>query len=112
MPIQKADYSTINFDDMAASIGLKPKHIPRLIESFVNETSSIMDVLLDSIQKKDFEKIKQTAHSIKGSAGNLKFNEIYEMSKEMELAAMESDGDFEYKLYFDSIKSIIKTIPN
>jgi len=110
MSIQNADYSVINFDEMAEAIGLKPKHMPMLIGSFLEESVGIMDSLNSAINSNDFAAIKTHAHSIKGSAGNLKFNEIYEMAKEMEAKAEQSDESFDYSAYFEAIKSAIATI--
>ena len=112
MPILTADYSGLNHEEMAASIGLKPKHIPMLLGSFLEESQSILKSLSVAVEAKDFATIKANAHSIKGSAGNLKFTEIYEMTKEMELSASASDTDFEYSAYLEAVKSCIKTIPN
>ena len=112
MPIQNTNYSNLNFDEMAAAIGLKPKHIPMLIGSFLEESANIIDALEAAIDSDDFTAIKKNAHSIKGSAGNLRFTEIYEMSKKMELSASDSDKDFDYKGYIKAIKSAIETIPN
>ena len=112
MSIKNADYSTINFDEMAASIGLKAKHIPMLIGSFVGEAAEILSALQMAISHNDYKGIQRSAHSIKGSAGNLKFNEVYAMAKEMELNAEKENSNFEYKLYFDAMKAAIATIPN
>ncbi len=111
MPILKPDYKDLNFEEMAVAIGLKPKHIPMLIGSFLEESLLIMDALSDAIEQNDFPNIRTNAHSIKGSAGNLKFNDIYAMAKEMEFAAADEDSSFEYKAYFEAIKSAIDTIP-
>ena len=110
MPILNADYSNLNHEDMAGEIGLKSKHIPMLIDSFINESDSIMQQLKDAIDVQDFANIKMHSHSIKGSAGNLKFNEVYEMAKEMEFAATDSNADFDYTTYFDAISAAINTI--
>ena len=112
MPIQNADYSDLNYDDMAAAIGLKVKHMPMLTGSFVEESTEIIKSLSDAINSNDFKTIKANAHSIKGSAGNLKFNEVYEMAKEMEHSAEQSDTSFEYNAYLEAIKTAINTIPN
>ncbi|MCD4667627.1 MAG: Hpt domain-containing protein [Sulfurimonas sp.] len=112
MPIQNADYSNINLDEMAVAIGLKAKHMPMLIGSFLDESVSIMQSLSDAIGSNDFANIKIYAHSIKGSAGNLKFTEIYEMTKEMEFSASNSDASFDYKAYLEAVKLAIATIPN
>ena len=112
MSILNADYSSLNFDEMAASIGLKAKHIPMLVGSFLDESNSIMNSLQDAVDANDFEAIKSHAHSIKGSAGNLKFNEVYEMAREMELSAGASKSDFNYSEYLKAIKEAIATIPS
>ena len=112
MPIQNADYSNINFDEMAASIGLKAKHIPMLIGSFLEETPAALISLHKAVENRDFAAIQAQAHFLKGSAGNLRFNEVYEMSKEIEFAAESSKEDFDYEGYFNAIKSAVETIPN
>jgi len=112
MPVLNADYSTLNFDEMAAQIGLKEKHIPILIGSFLGEAGEIMPALKDAIDTKNFIEIQSKAHSIKGSAGNLRFIEIYEMTKEIELNAKDKNENFDYNGYFEAIKVAIATIPN
>ncbi len=112
MAILSADYTNINHEEMAAAIGLKPKHIPMLVGSFLEESGEILDALEAAIASSDYEGIKAHAHAIKGSAGNLRFNEVYEMAKEVEFAGMESASDFDYDAYFVAIKSAVATIPN
>jgi len=111
MPILNPDYSSLNYEEISAAIGLKVKHMPMLIGSFLEESETIMGSLSDAIDAKNYADIKSHAHSIKGSAGNLKFNEIYEMAKEIELSATATDENFDYKAYFDAIKEAISTIP-
>ena len=110
MAILNPDYSSLNHEEMAAAIGLKAKHIPMLLGSFLEESIVILQNLEIAIKDNNYESIKLYAHSIKGSAGNLKFNEIYEISKEVELAASNSDVNFDYNLYFKAIKGAIETI--
>ena len=112
MSILNADYSNINQEEMAIAIGLKAKHIPMLIGSFLEESVSILDALKDSIDAKDYEQIKSNAHAIKGSAGNLRFDEVYEMAKEMELSASSKNEELDYGAYLEAIKGAISTIPN
>ena len=110
MPIKNPNYANINQEEMAASIGLKAKHIPLLVGSFLDESKGILERLQSAIKAKEFAAIKTSAHSIKGSAGNLRFKEVYEMAKEMESAGEKSDASFEYQAYFDAIKKAIRTI--
>jgi HPt (histidine-containing phosphotransfer) domain-containing protein len=110
MPITNPDYSNLNYEEMAKEIGLKPKHMPMLIGSFLDESAPILETLSTAIASNDYATIKTASHSIKGSAGNLRFNEIYEMSKEMEHAGADSDTTFEYNNYLEAIKKAIATI--
>ena len=112
MLVENLDYSEINFDEMAASIGLKPKHVPMLIGVFLEESETILSNLASAVESRDYPAIKLHAHSIKGSAGNLKFNELYEMAKEMEFAAAEENEAFEYSRYLQAVQNGIKTVPN
>ncbi len=110
MPILKADYSSLSHDAMASSIGLNVKHIPILIESFIQESNGAIAKLQEAIDTKDFNTIHKEAHFIKGSAGNLQFQEVYEMCKEMEQEATHSNAAFDYDGYFKAIKEAIATI--
>lgn len=110
MPILKADYSSLNHDEMANSIGLNVKHIPILIDSFVQESNVAIIKLQDAIEAKNYDDIHKQTHFIKGSAGNLKFNEIYEMCQEMELEASKANDSFDYNSYFTAISEALSTI--
>jgi len=110
MPITNPDYSNLNYDELAAAIGLKAKHIPLLVASFLEEANPLLETIKNAIENSDYKAIQTAAHSIKGSSGNLRFNEIYEMSKEMEHSAAANDASFDYKNYFDAIFKAISTI--
>jgi len=110
MPILTADYANINYEEMAKAIGLKPKHMPMLIESFLEESAPVLEALGEAISSNDLSSIASHAHAIKGSAGNLRFNEIYEMTKEMESAAKSSDASFAYEEYLQALKQAVSTI--
>lgn len=104
------DYSNLNFEEMAASIGLKPKHIPVLVMSFTEESKTIMQELRKAIDEKNYPEIQHHAHSIKGSAGNLKFTELYDMAKEMEFAGKDANADFAYDEAYAAIEAGINSI--
>jgi len=112
MAILSVNYENMNHEEMAAAIGLKPKHIPMLVGSFLEESVDILETLSKAIESKDYEAIKASAHAIKGSAGNLRFNEVYEMSKEVEFAGTDANESFDYDGYLTAIKAAVATIPN
>ena len=110
MAITTPNYSNLNLDEMAASIGLKPKHMPILIMSFLEESNPILETLSGAVASNDYATIRTSAHSIKGSAGNLRFTEVYDMAKELENAGGNSDTGFDYTGYLEAIKNAVATI--
>jgi len=103
--ITAPDYSSLDAEAIAAAIGLKSKHIPRLVASFVEESTMIMGKLEEAIAARHYDEIAEYAHSLKGSSGNLRLNELYELAKSMELAAKEASSDFAYEEVFAAIKA-------
>jgi len=110
MPITNPDYNNLNHEEMAKAIGLKVKHMPILIESFLEESAPILTNLRAAVASNDYATIRSTAHSIKGSAGNLRFSELAEMAKELEHAGEKSDALFDYDSYLEAIQKAIGTI--
>jgi HPt (histidine-containing phosphotransfer) domain-containing protein len=110
MPITNPDYTNIDHEEMAKAIGLKVKHMPMLIGSFLGESTPILETIDSQIREEDYTGIRSSAHSIKGSAGNLRFTELSDMAREMEHAATAEDSSFEYKAYLDAMKAAIETI--
>ena len=104
------NYANIDAEKMAANIGLKPKHVPILVGSFLEESQTILADLKKAIESMSFNDIEHHAHSIKGSSGNLKFDALYEMAKEMEFAAKEQKGDYPYAEVCEVIEKGIATI--
>ena len=110
MAILSADYSSLDYEEMAKAIGLKPKHVPMLLASFMEEAQPILTALESSIDAKDYANIASSSHAIKGSAGNLRLNEVYEMAKEMEFSAKANEVDFDYKAHLEAVKTILETL--
>jgi len=110
MPLTNPDYSVLNHEEMAKAIGLKAKHIPMLVGSFLEESAPILENLENAVNSNNYKDIQSFAHSIKGSAGNLRFLELSDMAKEMEHAGAAEDAAFEYNKYLEALKAAIGTI--
>ncbi len=108
--VELPSYANISAEEMASKIGLNAKHIPILVQSFVEESQGIMQQLEAAIESKNYSEIGNLAHSIKGSSGNLKFDEMYELAKEMELSAKAAKEDYYYADACQSIKTAINSI--
>jgi len=54
----------------------------RLLQSFAR--NAFCDQLIDAINGGDMELVRQKAHSLKGVAGNMYMNELFELSRSIE----------------------------
>ena len=87
-------------------------------QTFIEESDEGLDVLesgllaLDSGSADDevIHAVFRAAHSIKGSSGNLKFNEMYELSRDLELSAKEQNADYPYEEAAQSLQKAIDSI--
>jgi len=95
---------------IASILGIPEKHIPLLVNAFLDESGSIFERLFAAIESSDFEQITLHAHSIKGSAANLRLEEVSELAKEIEFAGKESNAGFDYKGSATQLKSLVDSI--
>jgi len=108
--VSQLDLSGIDYEELAAKMGIKPKHIHRLMESFISESTTSLRTLKEAIARNDYKQIEQCAHFLKGSAGNMQFNDLYEMARLIELSAIANEDDFAYEEYYIAIKKGLETI--
>jgi CheY-like chemotaxis protein len=104
------DPEMIDYEVLAAQTGVKSKHIPRLIQSFITEAMQMCDHYEEAIVAKNYGEIAHCAHSIKGSAGNMQFTEVYEIAKHVERRMQMQDEAFAYAQYLKSIREGIAAI--
>lgn len=108
--LEKTDQYAVNYEELAEKMGIKIKHIPRLMNSFMDESKEIMEKLEDAIEYKYYEQIEKYAHSLKGSSGNMHFLDLSELCRMMECAAREEDVTFDYIEYRDKIADELSKI--
>jgi len=105
------DYSTLEKATLSKAIGLKEEHIPILVNSYIDESKSILQNLKAAISSNDYSNIALYAHSLKGSSGNLHLDGLLEQCKAMELAAKATDEHYGYMNAYNQIESSIATLP-
>jgi len=71
-------------------LGLEENEFLEIVELFLETAETDITHLKQAIASGDMKTITEAAHSLKGSAGNLGFTEIYRLSKEIETAAREN----------------------
>jgi HPt (histidine-containing phosphotransfer) domain-containing protein len=100
----------VDITNIASILGIPEKHIPLLVNAFLDEATSIFEQLFTAIEQNDFENITLHAHSIKGSAANLRLEEISELAKSIEFAGKANDTTFDYKGSATQLKSLVDSI--
>ena len=78
-------------DLIKGDLGIENEDAKDLLSDFGTELSNQIQDLVTSIMKNDLDLSAEIAHSIKGAAGNLRINKIYDISKEIEVCAKEHD---------------------
>lgn len=113
--VNTQDSEMIDYEVLAAQMGVKSKHIPRLIQSFIAESTLVCEKLKEAIVAENYNEIAQCAHSIKGSAGNMQFTDVFESAKLMEHSAQTQNKSFAYvqslELILEGIASISRKLP-
>ncbi|MBW1853785.1 MAG: Hpt domain-containing protein [Deltaproteobacteria bacterium] len=79
----------MDFSEYAENLGIDTDDFMELTELFIDTSYYDLDKLLAAIDQEDFQAAVKAAHSIKGAAGNLGFNGIYEKVKTIEMDARE-----------------------
>ncbi|WP_300669803.1 Hpt domain-containing protein [Desulfoluna sp.] len=74
-------------------LGLEESEFLEIVELFLETADIDIDRLKQAIISGDRQTLTEAAHSLKGSAGNLGFTEIYRLSKEIEAAVRENTLD-------------------
>lgn len=73
--------------------------LPKLVDSFGTDTRTTLVQLRDAVSSHDTKAIHQSAHTVTGVSGALGAVRLYELCKEVKIAADENQGvDFHQKL--------------
>jgi len=74
----------MSFKEQADNLGLEEDEFEELVVIFVETSNVSLDELRTAIDKGDVEQAAASSHSIKGAAGNMGFQKIFEAAKEIE----------------------------
>ena len=72
------------FTELAKKLGLEEDEYIELVELFIKTCMSDTEKLHEAIEQDNIEESVKSAHTIKGSSGNMGFAEIYEIAKGIE----------------------------
>ena len=74
----------MRISEMAANIGLEVEEFNEIFEIYMETTATDLLALKDALDANDAEEVHRKAHSMKGSSGNLGFNELFELAREID----------------------------
>ncbi|EKD27173.1 MAG: CheY-like protein receiver [uncultured bacterium] len=92
-------------------LGLDSGEYVEILKTFIKNTENKIDIINNSINNKEKDKLIRLAHSIKGSAANINFLEIANMASNLEKEAFAEEYG-KCRLTFEEIVNSIKTIGN
>ena len=75
---------------LAKNVGLEVEDFYEIFEIYMNTTASDLEGLKTALENGDAQGVRERAHSIKGASGNLGFNELYYLAKEIDELAREA----------------------
>ena len=93
---------------IAEQLGFSHKDIDMLLTMFHDNANSSLEEMHKMIEKQDMKGIVDTAHAISGSAGTLKLDEIYELAKNIEMAAKLKQS-IDYHVHYKRLKTLLDT---
>jgi len=77
----------MNVKELSENLGLEEDEFLDLVELFVETSASNLTDLAKALETGNAEEVVKASHSLKGAAGNLGFQEIYERAKFIETNA-------------------------
>lgn len=83
--------------------------VEMLVEVFIESAEESLKVLKNAIDSSDYNNIFQSAHAIKGSAGNLTLHEIEDLAKTIEHEARESN-EIDYKTAHNQLNLLVQNL--
>lgn len=83
----------MDFQDLASRLGIDDEDFMELVELFVTTTRSDIEKIKKGVSEADSDQVAAASHSVKGAAGNLGFDEMFELAKNMEQQARTGNLD-------------------
>ncbi len=108
----------MDFKELGANLGLEEDEFLELVELFLSSAASDIDKLKKACEDKDVNQVADSAHSLKGSSGNLGFTEFSAIAKAIEDGARKNNIDeldttlIELKKQLTHISDCLKNNPN
>ena len=100
----------LDVESLKKDLMLNEDELTLLLSLFIKKMQKILPELLEAIEAKEYKKIGLLAHSIKGSSGNFRIEELQKSASEMESMAKSQNSEYNYKEVYIKIKEKIERI--
>ncbi len=100
----------LDADQLMKELMLTRDELVMLLDLFLKKMQKILPDLSQAIDELDYKNIALLSHSIKGSSGNFRIENLQKASSEMENMAKEQNSSFDYALEFERIVKQIESI--
>ena len=97
----------VNRDQLAEQLGFSRSDIDMLLTIFCKNAASSLLEMQQMIDENNMQGIADAAHAIKGSAGNLKLDEIYKLAMHIETNAKNSENS-DYRVSYQQLKTLLE----
>ena len=94
----------MDFNDLALRLGIDEEEFKELVELFITTTRSDIKKIKNGVLDHNPVDAAAASHSIKGAAGNLGFDDIFCLARDMEMQAKKGS--------LDGFNSYIKDLEN
>lgn len=106
----KCNIEGLDCEKLTQELMLSSDELKMLVELFIIKMQKQIPELQNAIKLRDYKKIALVAHSIKGSSGNFRLEEIQEESSKMENMAKSKESKYKYEIAFEKIKDRVAKI--
>jgi PAS domain S-box-containing protein len=110
IPIENNIIKGLDYNLLSQELMLNQDEILMLVKLFIKKMKKQLPKLQEAIKKKDYENIALISHSIKGSSGNFRMEDLQNITSEMEQKAKAKDDSFDYAATYQNVSQIVGSI--
>ena len=100
----------LDVEKLTKELMLTSDELRMLLTLFIKKMQTTLPELYEAIKNRKYRKIALKAHSIKGSSGNFRIEELLKNAAEMEQMAKHENHEYDYKAVFEKIQKKIESI--
>lgn len=99
----------MDFKELGSRLGIDEEDFLELVELFVTTSLGDIDKIKVGFERNNAADAAAASHSIKGAAGNLGFDSIFELAKSMEMQAKQGSLD-NFDSYIKDLESQVAAL--